>query len=214
MGNASWGKQAQVNGPQGADPTTPAWVKRIPDLMTGLRILLASAMLLARDVLWLFWLLYFLCGITDVLDGLLARRLNAQTLLGARLDSGADAAFAAALALSWLPRQRLPLWALAAAAGIALIKLCSGLLCRIRFGEWSFLHTYLSKAAGAAVFAALPLTELLPLKLTIGPACAVAAVAALEELIVMARLPRLDRNVRGVFHISGDDVPPMPRGKP
>ena len=42
---------------------------------------------------WPFWTLYALCGISDMVDGWLARRLHAETKAGAILDSVADLSF-------------------------------------------------------------------------------------------------------------------------
>ncbi|HGH0401081.1 TPA: CDP-alcohol phosphatidyltransferase family protein [Clostridioides difficile] len=37
-----------------------------------------------------FWICYFWCGISDILDGLIARKLRQQSGIGAKLDSIAD----------------------------------------------------------------------------------------------------------------------------
>jgi len=39
---------------------------------------------------WPFWVLYALCGISDMIDGWLARNLHAETNVGAVLYSVAD----------------------------------------------------------------------------------------------------------------------------
>lgn len=60
------------------------------NLLTGSRILCALALLACPAFSGRFYLLYILGGITDVLDGMAARCLNAETELGARLDTAAD----------------------------------------------------------------------------------------------------------------------------
>ena len=64
------------------------------NLLTGSRILCALALLACPAFSKGFYLLYILGGITDVFDGMAARRLNAETELGARLDTAADTVFA------------------------------------------------------------------------------------------------------------------------
>ena len=98
--------------------------RHIPNAVTALRLLCAAAMLFANADFGLFWLLYALCGISDVLDGALARGLHAESRLGSRLDSIADLAFTAVCAVQLLPRLHLPagLWIC-----IAVIAACKSL---------------------------------------------------------------------------------------
>jgi len=70
-----------------------------------LRILLAPVLfgLVAyRSMVWAFWV-FFLGGLTDSLDGILARMLNQMTDLGKTLDPVADKVFlsSSALCLGW-----------------------------------------------------------------------------------------------------------------
>ena len=57
-----------------------------------------------------FWIIYVLCGISDIADGWLARRLKCVTKTGALLDSLADICFVACCVWKLLPILELPLW--------------------------------------------------------------------------------------------------------
>lgn len=78
---------------------------RLPSLLTAARFPLALG-LLAAEVSTRFLALYLLCCLTDVLDGLAARRLNACSAFGARLDSAADLAVTAVLVWRLWPPGR------------------------------------------------------------------------------------------------------------
>ena len=52
---------------------------------------------------WPFWTLYVLCGLSDMADGWLARKLQAESKTGAVLDSVADIVFVACCATRLLP---------------------------------------------------------------------------------------------------------------
>ncbi len=85
-------------------------VKRLPNILTLLRMPGAAA-LIGLDANWAaFWIVYALCGLSDILDGLLARRLHAESLLWERLDSAADSLFVIASAGRLLPLCDFPLW--------------------------------------------------------------------------------------------------------
>jgi cardiolipin synthase (CMP-forming) len=64
----------------------------IPNILTLIRILLTPlfVILLLRDLFFTALLVFIIAGITDGLDGLIARWLNQRTALGAYLDPMAD----------------------------------------------------------------------------------------------------------------------------
>lgn len=83
------------------DPQLVNW----PNLVSGIRILMAPVMLvlaIQQQAFWFFAAMLF-SGFTDVLDGFLARRLNLVTALGSRLDSWGDFIIYSTLAASaWI----------------------------------------------------------------------------------------------------------------
>ena len=61
--------------------------KQFPNLLSGGRLLLAAVMGVLPVSGTTFAVLYLLCGLTDVLDGWLARRFRVESAFGAKLDS-------------------------------------------------------------------------------------------------------------------------------
>ena len=55
-----------------------------------------------------FWALYLFCGLTDMADGPVARRIGSASVFGARLDTAADAVFLAAAFAKLLPALTSP----------------------------------------------------------------------------------------------------------
>lgn len=89
-----------------------AAVSVLPNLLSWLRLLAAPAvvwLLLDRHFNPAFWL-FLVAGLSDLADGWLAKRLNAHTEFGARLDPVADKALVGAVyfALGWI--GLIPLW--------------------------------------------------------------------------------------------------------
>lgn len=68
-------------------------MKQLPNALSCLRIAMSLTLPFITGRPFLFAAVYILCGVTDALDGYLARRLNAQSALGARLDTIGDSAF-------------------------------------------------------------------------------------------------------------------------
>ena len=181
--------------------------KRIPNALTLLRAAAATALFFVPVSSAPFLALYALCGLTDVADGRLARRLHAESAFGAALDSAADLLFALAVAVRFLPAAALPGWALACIAGVALLRLLSLCVCRARFGAFALLHTALNRAAGLTVFLCVPLYTLLPHTPLLIAACAVSGVSAVEELLLLLSMPYLDRDRRWLLPLSGARTP-------
>ena len=157
--------------------------------ITIIRILLSVGLLFCPALSPSFFALYLLAGLTDMLDGPVARRTHTATAFGARLDTGADLIFAAVCLIKLLPVLDLPAWLYIWIAVIALIKIInivSGFIIRKRFVS---VHTPMNKATGLLLFL-LPLTLcFLDIKYTAPIVCAVATIAAVQE----ARCVRMGR---------------------
>ena len=98
-------------------------MKRLPNVKSALRIAGSFGLLFCDVAGWLFWALYALCGISDMVDGPLARNLQAESKTGAVLDSVADIVFVAFCAIRLLPVLEIPVWLCIWAGVIVFIKM-------------------------------------------------------------------------------------------
>ena len=73
-------------------------MKHLPNILSSLRIVGTVVLLLSDVSSILFGVLYIVCGISDIADGWLARKLKCVTRTGALLDSVADICFVACCA--------------------------------------------------------------------------------------------------------------------
>ena len=155
--------------------------KQFPNIITVSRMVFSAAILLCPVFSPAFWVFYIAAGLSDMLDGAAARKFNAVSKTGERLDTAADIVFVAVCLIKLLPAMALPLWILVWIGVIALLKVInviSGLAIRKQFIS---LHTAANKLTGALLFA-LPLTiGYIPLSCTGGIVCAVATFAAIQE---------------------------------
>lgn len=133
-----------------------------------------------------FFTIYTLTGLTDVLDGWIARKMNTVSDFGARLDSIADLLFYGAMLFRLFPVLwgTLPRDIWYAVAVIVIVRISSYLIAAVKYRQFASLHTYLNKLTGLMVF-------LIPFMLATVYAtvycrltCVVAIVAALEELVI------------------------------
>ena len=128
-----------------------------------------------------FYVFYIAAGLSDMLDGFVARKTNSVSGFGARLDTTADFVFVIVCLIKLLPVIRIPIWLYVWTGIIALIKvvnIISGIAVQKKFVA---VHSAMNKAAGALLFI-MPLTiHVVPLKYSAIIVCAAATYAAMQE---------------------------------
>ena len=160
-------------------------MKHLPNILSLLRMVGSVALLLCDVVGTTFWALYIVCGISDIADGWLARKLKCATRTGALLDSMADICFVACCAWKLLPILELPQWLWLWAGVIVAIKVVNQVSAVVMYGRCYFPHTLANKVTGFLLFIAVPMTFYTVIPLAI--VAAVATFAAIHEGCVLAR---------------------------
>ena len=141
----------------------------MPNIITLLRIAGSLGLLLCDVTGVAIWIIYTLCGISDIADGWLARKLKCVTKMGALLDSVADICFVACLCPLLLPILELPQWLWLWAGVIVVIKVVNQLSALVMYRHCCFPHTATNKATGFLLFIAVPMTLALPSSVTTWP---------------------------------------------
>lgn len=174
-------------------------MKNIPNFLSTIRILLSLALLFLRPLGSAFYIVYILCGLSDALDGWLARRTNSTSSLGARLDSAADLMMTAVLLLILFPLLPLNKGTLLWLAAIAGIRLTALLIGSIRYRSFAALHTWLNKATGFGLFALPLLLPFVQEYILVYAICSVATAASLEELAIQITSRELELDRKSLF---------------
>ena len=154
-------------------------MKRLPNVISVLRIAGSISLLFCDVKGWPFWSLYVLCGLSDILDGWLARRLHAETEAGAILDSVSDIVFVACCAIRLLPVLEIPVWLCIWAGIIVTIKIINQISALIVCKRVCFPHTVANKLTGFLLFLTVPTVfcSVIPVSIV----AAIATFAAVQE---------------------------------
>lgn len=151
------------------------------NIITSCRIVCSAVLLFFPTFSPAFYILYCLAGLTDMIDGTVARKTGTVSEFGSKLDTAADIVFTAVCLIKILPDLEISVWLwiwIAAIAGIKVINVIAGFIVQKRFAAQ---HTVLNKITGAVSFV-LPLTlSFVDLSYSAGVVCTVATVAALNE---------------------------------
>ena len=92
------------------------------NIVTGFRITASLALLFCQVFSIPFYALYLTAGISDMVDGIVARRTNTASEFGAKLDTAADFVFVTVCLIRLLPVVEIPAWMCVWIGVIALIK--------------------------------------------------------------------------------------------
>ena len=151
------------------------------NIITSIRIVCSIALLFCPVFSIVFYVLYITAGISDMIDGTVARKAKTVSEFGSKLDTAADFVMVVVCLIKLIPIIRLPLWLIIWIVVIALIKavnLVSGYIMR---KEFVVLHTLMNKVTGILLFI-LPLTiAFIDIKFSGAFVSAVATFAAIQE---------------------------------
>lgn len=175
----------------------------VADLITLIRIVGTLVLVALKPLSAAFFCIYTLTGITDALDGWIARKTKTASDFGAKLDSIADMLFYAVMLVRIFPTlwSMLPKSIWYAVAAVFVIRISAYTAAALRYRLFASMHTYLNKLTGAAVFLA-PFS--LVTDFAVGYCWAVtvvAATASFEELIIHISSKNYNANRKSLLSI-------------
>lgn len=151
------------------------------NIITIVRILCSIAILFCPVFSVAFYALYITAGLSDMIDGWVARRTNTVSEFGAKLDTVADFVFVVVCLVKLLPVMDVPVWLyvwIGIIAVIKIINIVSGYFVQKRFVA---VHSVMNKVTGVLLFI-LPLTlSFIDLKYSATVVCIIATFAAVQE---------------------------------
>ena len=137
--------------------------KYIANIITSCRIVCSILMLFFSGFSVQWYILYLLCGFSDMIDGTVARKTNSDSEFGAQFDTVADFIFVAISFIKFLPLIHIPKWLWIWIVVIAIIKISTIVWGFIYKKKFLSLHTIMNKATGVLLFLlplSLPFVEL------------------------------------------------------
>lgn len=177
--------------------------RNIPNLISMVRILGTVCLLFLEPLSIMFYIIYTVSGISDALDGWLARHMKLESALGARLDSVADLLFYAVMLTRIFPVMwiRLPkkIWII---VGIIIgVRLCSYVVAACKYKCFASIHTYMNKLTGAAVFL-IPYFLLYPAFVPYSVlVCVIALLASAEELLIHLHSNKYSEDIKSIHSL-------------
>jgi len=182
-------------------------LKHIPNALSLTRLFLCIPLAILSPFSTIYIVLFVLAGITDTLDGKLARRIkNGASELGAILDSVADVCMVGVIIFAIMPKMEIWGWLWVTFICVLALKVIASTgIGFLKFKEVISLHTISLKTLftgfffypllyyfiGAGLFMNIFSTVLI--------ACALLVVT--EEILIIATLKKPARNIKSIFDV-------------
>ena len=156
-------------------------MKSLPNAISALRFLGAVCLLFFGVESCAFWVIYFVCGLSDMADGYLARKLGCESQVGALLDSLADLVFMICCCFKLIPALAFPKWLWIWGGVIVATKIINQISALVMYKKCIFPHTIANKVTGVLLFVGVPLTVFLESIVPMVIIAVVATFAAVQE---------------------------------
>ena len=156
-------------------------MKNIPNYISISRSIIAIALLITKTFSIIFYIMYIYCGLSDMLDGFLARKYKITSEFGAKIDSIADIVFVFVSLLKILPVIEITIEIYIWIAIIVLIKVFNIICGYIYHKRLILLHTIANKFTGLVLFVIPLIKGFIDIKILEILICGVATFSAMQE---------------------------------
>ena len=151
------------------------------NIITFIRVLCSAALLFCPALSTPFYIFYITAGVTDMIDGTVARKTGAVSEFGSKFDTVADFIFAAVCLIKLIPVLQIESWMLVFLGIIVVIKMINIISGFVVQKKLVTVHSVMNKITGVLLFI-MPLTvRFIDFRYSAAIVCAIAAFAAVQE---------------------------------
>ncbi|EEZ28423.1 CDP-alcohol phosphatidyltransferase family protein [Clostridium botulinum] len=123
-----------------------------PNCISFSRIIFSLILIYAKPLSLVFYVIYIICGFSDIIDGLIARKTGTMSSLGAKIDSVADMIMVCVLLFLIYTivnlTSKIVIWIIL----ISIIRLESMFIAMKKYKIFASVHTYGNKITGIVLF--------------------------------------------------------------
>ena len=156
-------------------------MKNIANYISISRIILSILLIITKTFSIPFYILYIFGGLSDMLDGFLARKYKITSEKGAKIDSIADIIFILVSIVKILPVLNLSKGVYICGIIIAMIKICNLLCGYVYYKKLTLPHTIANKITGFELFITPLIIQCIDLVIVGISICILATFSAIQE---------------------------------
>lgn len=174
-------------------------MKSIANYISISRIILVFTFLLIKPLSPMFFVVYILSGVSDMLDGFIARKTNTTSKVGEKLDSISDFIMIIVLIVILYPFIKPNVQILSWIIIIGIIRAISVIIAFLKFKTLGMIHTYANKITGLIIFIYPMLYVTFKSVWLMYGISIIASISALEELLINLTLNEPNANIKSLF---------------
>ncbi len=171
-------------------------MKLIANYISIARTFFIFVLFLVKPLSIEFYFIYFLCGMSDIMDGYIARKTDTVSDFGAKLDSVADLSMVIVVCIILFPiiniTANIFYWIIL----IILIRVLSMITVFVKYKTFGILHTIGNKITGIMLFL---FPVIIKSEMLIYVLCSIASMSAVEEFIIHIVSKELHVNRMSIF---------------
>ena len=178
--------------------------KNLPNYITTVRIAGTASLLFVKPLSTAFLIIYTIAGITDALDGFIARKMGTISEFGSKLDSIADLLLYGVMIIKLFPILwvKLPHKIWFVVGSVILLRVCSYIYAGKKYHRFSAQHTYMNKVSGLLAFG----VPYMAITTATAPYCwvlgGVSMIASIEEIAIHIVSETYDSDRKSIFSKS------------
>lgn len=176
-------------------------MKAIPNFISFSRIIFSLILIFLKPLSIAFYAIYIICGLSDIIDGFIARKTETTSGIGAKLDSVADMIMIAVVLVVLYPivnpATEIIIWIIL----IGIIRLTSVAVAVKKYKTFAMLHTYGNKITGMGIFVFPILLPYIHTTMLMYIICVLASISAIEELIIQLTSSELQLNKKSIINL-------------
>lgn len=174
-------------------------MKVIPNAVSITRIILSLSLIFIKPLSEKFYIVYIICGVSDVLDGFIARKTGTTSEIGSKLDSIADMIMIGVVLFLFYPiinpSAEIMVWVIL----ISIIRIMGMIIALKKYKTFVSIHTYGNKITGMIFFLFPILFLYIDTSILIYIICITATISASEEFIIQLTSKEVQLNRKSIF---------------
>lgn len=174
-------------------------MKAIPNCISVSRMIFSLSMIFVKPLSLAFYAIYIICGLSDIMDGFIARKTWTSSKLGEKLDTMADMIMVGVLLVVLYPIVNIGIEIAIWIISIGIIRLASMIIVFKKYKTFAMLHSYGNKITGIVLYIFPIVIPYIHTTVLMYISCVVASISAIEELIIQITSSELQVNIKSIF---------------
>lgn len=174
-------------------------MKHVPNILTLIRLAAIVPLLLLEPLRLPFMIIYVIAGLTDILDGPIARKFNSATPFGATLDGIADLLLVLVVLFRLFPIIEISTLTFIGIIIVVFMKLTGVAIGLIRHQTFILLHTYANKFFVFSLFLFPVFYSFMAADLVLSVLILIAMAAFSEDIFINLTSSEVNLDDKGIF---------------